>query len=209
MTQGFDNTVWQALDKTAWQQIKADSDIVEQDGFGVKVLRCNNGDYIKVFRIKHRISLARILNPAKRFCDNAERLQALGIDTLQPLALYRLVHAGRWAVRYQPLEGETLRALIKQSALPANIIADLGAYIAQLHDKGIYFRSLHPGNVVLQPNGKLGLIDVLDCRFRWLARPLNAWQRERNMQHFFRYDDGKLIADGVRAAYKKSRRSMR
>jgi len=196
---------WQTLDKPAWQQIKSESDIVEQDGFGVKVLRSNNGDYIKTFRIKHKISLARILNPAKRFCDNAEKLQALGVDTFMPLELYSLAYLGRWAVRYKPLEGDTLRALIKQSALPEKIIAELGAYIAQLHNKGIYFRSLHPGNVVLQPNGKLGLIDVLDCKFRWFNRPLNTWQRERNMQHFFRYDDAKLIEQGVRAAYLLSR----
>lgn len=192
---------WQTLDKPAWQQIKSESDIVEQDGFGVKVLRCNNGDYIKTFRIKHKISLARILNPAKRFCDNVEKLQALGVDTFTPLELYSLAFVGRWAVRYKPLEGDTLRTLIKQSALPDKIIADLGIYIAQLHDKGIYFRSLHPGNVVLQPNGQFGLIDILDCQFRWFGRSLNAWQRERNMQHFFRYDDGKLIEQGVRAAY--------
>lgn len=201
MKQGFDNTVWQTLDKPAWQQMNADKEVVEKDGFGVKVLRCDNGDYIKVFRVKHKISLARILNPAKRFCDNAKKLQLLGIDTLTPLALYSIPHRPRWAVRYKPLEGDTLRTLIKKSALPEKIIADLGVYIAQLHDKGIYFRSLHPGNVVLQPNGKLGLIDILDCRFRWFNRPLNAWQRKRNLQHFFRYDDGKLIEQGVRAAY--------
>ena len=201
MTTGFDDTVWKMLDKPAWQQIKSDSDIVEQDGFGVKVLRCNNGDYIKTFRVKHKISLARILNPAKRFCDNAEKLRLLGVDTFAPLELYGLAYLGRWAVRYKPLEGDTLRALIKKSSLPENLVIELGVFIAQLHDKGIYFRSLHPGNVVLQPNGKLGLIDVLDCQFRWFGRPLNAWQRERNFQHFFRYDDGKLIEDGVRAAY--------
>jgi tRNA A-37 threonylcarbamoyl transferase component Bud32 len=200
MRSGFDNTIWQTLDKLAWQQIKAESDIVEKDGFGVKVLRCNNGDYIKTFRVKHKISLARILNPAKRFCGNAEKLRALGVDTLVPLALYSLPD-NRWAARYQPLDGETLRALIKKSTLSEKNIADLGAYVAKLHDKGIYFRSLHPGNVVLQPNGELGLIDILDCRFRWLNRPLNAWQRERNLQHFFRYEDGKLIEKALRAAY--------
>lgn len=200
------NLVWIPLDKPAWQQIKADSEIIEHDGNGVKVLRCQNGDYIKVFRIKHKISMARLLNPALRFCRNAEHLHESGVDTLTPLAFYHLVHANRWAVRYKPLEGETLRGLIKQNALPEKVIADLGAYIAQLHDKGIYFRSLHPGNVVLQPNGKLGLIDILDCQFRWFNRPLNAWQRKRNLQHFFRYEDGKLIEAGVCAAYLSSRR---
>ncbi len=181
--------------------MKSDCDVVEEDSFGVKVLRCQNGDYIKVFRIKHRISMARILNPAKCFCDNAERLRVLGIDTLEPSALY-CIPRNRWAVRYRPLAGDTLRSLLKNSSLSEKVIASLGAYIAQLHDKGIYFRSLHPGNVVLQPNGKFGLIDVLDCQFRWFGLPLTSWQRERNFQHFFRYEDGKAIEQDVRAAYR-------
>jgi hypothetical protein len=195
--------LWQTLSQQDWRQMKADCDVVEADGFGVKVLRCPNGDYIKVFRVKHKISMAHFINPAKKFGDNADKLRALGIDSLTPLALYRMPHNGRFAVRYRPLPGETIRGLIKNFSLPENVISDLGAYIAQLHDKGIYFRSLHPGNVVLQPNGKLGLIDVLDCQFSWFGRPLNAWQRERNFRHFFRYEDGKLIEKGVREAYVK------
>lgn len=193
-------SAWVLLDQPDWQQIKTESEIIEQDGHGVKVLRCQNGDYIKVFRIKHKISMARFLNPALRFSRNAKRLHELGVDTLTPLTFYHLVHINRWAVRYKPLEGETLRGLIKQNALPEKIIVDLGAYIVKLHSKGIYFRSLHPGNVVLQPDGKLGLIDVLDCSFRWFGRPLNAWQRKRNLRHFFRYDDGKTIEKELLAA---------
>jgi tRNA A-37 threonylcarbamoyl transferase component Bud32 len=174
---------WQTLDQPAWQVLRNSCDVVEQDIFGAKVLRCDNGDYIKVFRIKHRISLSRIANPAKSFCNNAGKLQSLGIDTLLPVALFNIPHRPRWAVRYKPLVGETVRTLLERSltdpsALPGSRIAALGDYIAQLHEKGIYFRSLHPGNVVLQPDGTFGLIDVLDCRFRWFGRPLNRWQRE-------------------------------
>ena len=196
---------WKILDKPTWLQLKEDSEIVEQDGHGVKVLRCKNGDYIKVFRIKHTVSLARIFNPARVFCRNAERLQSLGVDTVKPVAMYRIPHVSRCAVRYRPLEGETVRGLIRGFSLPEEAIAKIGCYIALLHDKGIYFRSLHPGNVVLQPNGKLGLIDILDCRFSWFGWPLNRWQRERNFRHFFRYEDGKLIEDGVRKAYESSK----
>lgn len=194
---------WQTFSRDDWSAIKADCTIIEQDGFGVKVLSCRNGDYIKVFRIKHRISLARLLNPARRFCNNAAKLKALGIATVTPVALYHIPHSPRWAVRYQPLPGETLRTLIKKSALTEQVIAELGAYIAQLHDKGIYFRSLHPGNVVLQPNGQFGLIDVLDCKFSWFGRPLSSWQRERNFRHFFRYEDGRIIEQALRSFYSK------
>jgi hypothetical protein len=100
---------WQTLDRPAWQQMNADKEVIETDGFGVKVLRCDNGDYIKVFRIKHNISVSRIFNPAQTFCNNTEKLRSLGIDTLTPLALYSIPHRPRWAVRYQPLLGDTVR----------------------------------------------------------------------------------------------------
>lgn len=199
---------WQTLDDSGWQQWLADHAMVEEDASGPKVLRCANGDYIKVFRIKHRVSLARLRNPAMRFCRNAEKLRALGIATLVPRDLYRIPHLQRWAVRYAPLAGDTVRSLLQCGAMTDALVRSLGVYIAQLHDKGIYFRSLHPGNVVLQPDGHFGLIDVLDCRFRWYGRPLTAAQRERNFRHFFRYEDGRLIEQVVRAVYEKAQQQQ-
>jgi RIO-like serine/threonine protein kinase len=54
-----------------------------------------------------------------------------------------------------------------------------------LHGAGIYFRSLHLGNIVVTPDNEMGLIDVADMRF--LRAPLNAELARRNLQHFARY----------------------
>lgn len=184
-----------------WQHWLAAHEVVEQDGHGVKVLRCADGQYIKIFRIKHRISMARLRNPAKQFCGNAARLRALDIRTVEPLALYRIPSQQRFAVRYAPLQGHTLRQLLREFSLPESCLARLGGFIAHLHDKGVYFRSLHLGNVVLCPDGELGLIDVLDCRFRWFGRPLSAGQRLRNFRHLFRYEEARSIESAVMVAY--------
>ena len=194
---------WQPLDKPAWLAMKAEGEIIEQDNRGVKVLRCANGDFMKLFRIKRRITTARLWNPAQAFCRKAQQLKQHGIATVTPVGLYRLLHVPRFAARYQPLVGETVRSLIQQNRLTEKHIAELAKFIAQLHQKGILFRSLHPGNVVLTPDGSFGLIDILDCRFSWFGRPLNRWQRARNFQHFFRYEDGKQIELALRAAYAK------
>ena len=194
---------WQPLDKPAWLAMKAEGEIIEQDNRGVKVLRCANGDFMKLFRIKRRITTARLWNPAQAFCRKAQQLKQHGIATVTPVGLYRLLHVPRFAARYQPLVGETVRSLIQQDRLTEKHIAELAKFIAQLHQKGILFRSLHPGNVVLTPDGSFGLIDILDCRFSWFGRPLNRWQRARNFQHFLRYEDGKKIEPALRAAYAK------
>lgn len=192
------------IDAQDWEQWLVAHTLVEKDRHGPKVLRCADGDYIKVFRIKHRISSARVFNPARRFCRNATRIAALGIPTLTPNAVYRIPHIGRWAVCYTPLAGDTVRDLIQRDALPEAVIAQLGAFIAQLHHKGVYFRSLHPGNVVLTPEGGLGLIDVLDCRFSWFGRPLSASRRQRNFGHFFRYEDAKPLREPLMLAYQSA-----
>ena len=61
----------------------------------------------------------------------------------------------------------------------------LGAFIAKLHDRGVYFRSLHLGNIVMTPEGTLGLIDIADMRFS--RGQLTASQRKRNLRHLLRY----------------------
>ena len=64
------------------------------------------------------------------------------------------------------------------------IFTELGSLIATLHRQGIYFRSLHLGNIVLTPENKMGLIDLAD-----LSRgrgALGTIKRLRNFQHLLR-----------------------
>jgi hypothetical protein len=53
-------------------------------------------------------------------------------------------------------------------------------FVIDLHDKGVYFRSLHLGNVVCTPEGRLGLIDFSDLRIHPWA--LGRYLRARNMR---------------------------
>jgi hypothetical protein len=53
-------------------------------------------------------------------------------------------------------------------------------FVIRLHFLGIYFRSLHLGNVVLTPAGELGLIDFSDLTL-WPC-PLPRFMRRRNIR---------------------------
>lgn len=194
---------WQRLTAASWQAMLAELEQVESDIFGPKVLRAASGHYLKVFRIKRLLSSGRLVNPAKRFCDNAQALTERGIATITPLALYDIPAQRRYAVYYQPLPGSTVRELLARGALSPLLIEQLAAFIYGLHQQGVYFRSLHPGNVVVTPGGKFGLIDVLDLRFRWFGRPLSRGQVARNFRHFLRYEDGRQIEQALMAAYRE------
>ena len=69
----------------------------------------------------------------------------------------------------------------------------LAAFMRRLHGAGIYFRSLHLGNVVLTPAGEYGLIDFLDMKT--YSKPLSAWQVSRNFRHLERYLKRSGLAD--------------
>ncbi|MDR2786960.1 MAG: hypothetical protein LBD06_01125 [Candidatus Accumulibacter sp.] len=99
------------------------------------------------------------------------------------VAALRIPSVQRDAVRYWPLEGVTLRALL-QRGLDAEserrtkrLFTD---FVIHLHSLGIYFRSLHLGNVVLTPAGELGLIDFSDLRV--YRPPLSIFMRRRNIR---------------------------
>lgn len=161
-------------------------EVLERDSHGPKVVRLTDGSFLKIFRSRRPL-LARWRPEAQRFVCNAERLQALGIATPQMIECAWLERdQGVNACLYAPLEGTPLDCLFKQqrerfdALLPA-----FAAYIRQLHERGIYFRSLHLGNVLLLPEGGFGLIDFLDLRFK--RGPLRRALVRRNFAHLQNY----------------------
>jgi hypothetical protein len=66
-------------------------------------------------------------------------------------------------------------------------VSALARYLAQLHDKGVYFRSIHFGNIIVDEAGAFALIDVADTRFK--GRSLGNGERARNFRHLLRYPE--------------------
>ena len=160
--------------------------VLEADGFGPKVMRLENGQFLKFFRRKRWLSSALLRPYSRRFADNAERLQALGIATLSVHSVYELPDTSLTAVVYAPLPGTSLTQLATQSDFSwPRVLPELIEFVRELHKKGIYFRSLHLGNIVLTPEGSLGLIDIADMRF--LGKQLPPHMVRRNLTHFNRY----------------------
>lgn len=163
--------------------LRKGAEVLEQDAFGDKVLRLADGSMLKLFRRKRLISSAALYPYAQRFVDNAAALARLGIAAPTVTDLFRVPECKRDVVRYVPVPGETLRQLHREGQLTPEQISDLkcqlAEFVVKLHDLGIYFRSLHLGNVVRMPDGDLALIDVADMKIH--RRPLNGWLRKRNL----------------------------
>jgi len=177
----------QLLDSSQLEQMCQGGTVLEQDERGIKVIRLQNGDMLKVFRIRNRFSVARIYSYARRFCRNAARLQKVSIPTVHIKQLYDLEAPAETAVLYAPLDGVTLRELLKGRSLTMDEANMLGTFIAELHRHGVHFRSLHLGNIVLDTQGRLGLIDIADMSiYPW---PLWCGTRVRSFTHLHRYPE--------------------
>lgn len=170
--------------------LSAAAKILESDGLGPKVLRLVDGSFLKLFRKRRLLSTETLKPYAVRFAENAAHLKRLGFISPEIIAVYRLAGpTNRTAVHYQPLPGQTLRqALAKSSAQQRQqLIGQFGELLAQMHQRGVYFRSVHLGNVLVLPDQRLGLIDLADMR---ISRcPLNLNKRQRNLRHMQRYTE--------------------
>lgn len=174
----------QTLDHAHYLHMREGAEVLEADAKGDKVLRLADGSMLKLFRRKRLLTSALWAPYARRFADNCTALRERKIDCPQVRQLYRIPSIARDAVHYDPLPGDTLRQLL--GANPGDDLrAQLGEFIARLHEAGIYFRSAHLGNVVLTPEKTLGLIDIADLRT--YRRPLRKSLRLRNFKHMLRY----------------------
>ncbi|MFK0086206.1 toluene tolerance protein [Pseudomonas sp. NPDC090755] len=160
--------------------------ILEADSYGAKVYLLKDGNILKLFRRKRLISSALLRPYSQRFIDNVAQLEKKGIPTLKVLKHYKLEAPGMTAVLYRPLPGETLSQLSRKEGFSwQERLPQLVALVRRLHGAGIYFRSLHLGNIVVTPEQEMGLIDVADMRF--MRAPLSRRMVRRNVQHFARY----------------------
>ncbi|NER59888.1 toluene tolerance protein [Pseudomonas sp. MAFF212428] len=175
----------QALEHARYLALREGAQVLEADGTGDKVLRLNDGSMLKLFRRKRLITSAAWYPYARRFADNCTTLAERAVPCPTVRQVYRIAEIARDAVHYDPLPGHTLRELLGQPQGNDPLRAQLGRFMAHLHEKGIYFRSAHLGNVVLTPEGELGLIDIADLRT--YRRPLPKRLRLRNFKHMLRY----------------------
>lgn len=186
----------QALDHARYLDLVQGAEVLEADGTGDKVLRLLDGSMLKLFRRKRLISSAAWYPYATRFADNCQTLAKRAVPCPQVRGVFRIAAIERDAVHYTPLPGKTLRQLLDDVSRDDELRRQLGRFIADLHHKGIYFRSAHLGNVVLTPEGALGLIDIADMKT--YRQPLRKALRLRNFKHMLRYTQDRqwLLGEG-------------
>lgn len=201
----------QPITTEAYQVLTKDAKVLEQDATAPKVLMLADGKFLKLFRRKRWFSSELVYPYVMRFADNALILQKLAIATPDILHLYRFSLAGLdfTAVHYTPLAGKTLRQVMLEvdQQQQQHFIKLFGQLLATLHQQGVYFRSIHLGNVLVLPDNTLGLIDFADMRKQ--AAALAQSKRTRNLKHMQRYkEDAKWLFNDYFTEFYKGYESL-
>ncbi|WP_312515308.1 phosphotransferase [Stutzerimonas nitrititolerans] len=161
--------------------------VLEKDTRGPKVVVLENGLFLKIFHTRRHPVLARLWPSASRFQRNTMRLRQIGIAAPDVRDVFWLdASRGLSGCLYTPLPGESIESLHSRSPNEAReLLPALAAFVRKLHNQGVYFRSLHLGNILYLGHSNFGLIDVLDMQFK--NRPLSRWLVRRNLAHLTKH----------------------
>ncbi|MDV3180598.1 MAG: hypothetical protein Q8829_02880, partial [Candidatus Phytoplasma australasiaticum] len=140
----------ESIDISSLETILKNSTLLEADASGPKVLLTQEKTIIKLFRRKRLLSSALWKPYSLRFINNAEKLKKLGIPSIIPIRHIKIIKHSLTAVEYFPLAGKTLQEIYLEDPLKLKRKnSAIKRFINTLHEKGIYFRSLHLGNIII------------------------------------------------------------
>ena len=180
----------QVLSAAEYERLTDGAEILARDDYGIKVLRQSNGTIFKLFRLKRKLSSAVLWPYALRFERASKQLAALKIPTVEVSGVYKIPSIKRHVVIYRELPGAMLRSVLAANDNSNKYIARLAAFISTLHERGVYFRGIHLGNIVVLENDNMGLIDVSEARVK--SRKLGACLRARNFRPLVSYEEDRV-----------------
>ena len=146
----------------------------------------------KVWQKRIRPSSDWIYPYYRRFCRNARKLLSRGVSAPHVKHAFRVSGRKIHIVTYEELPGISLKKVLTNHRDMLDI-AGLARFFAHLHSNGIYFRSLHLGNVLRLDSGGFGLIDVADVHF--LIFPLSMNLRTRNLSRLLYYKKHRILLE--------------
>lgn len=194
--------IYYAVQKRLFPQIDQDTfnalidngKVLEFDQRGVKVVETEDQLIVKIFRLKQTYSSALIYPYAWRFKNNARLLRKKGIETVNVKKMEYCFSEQRHLVTYDKIIGQTIRELLTNNEKDTDLIKRLIEFVACLHANGVYFRSLHFGNIIVTNNGEMALIDISDLNVYPWSLTVNL--RIRNWRHLLKYSYEKSIVTG-------------
>lgn len=159
--------------------------VEKADDLGHRKTFHKKNEIIKIFNVRGYISSGFFNTYASRIIKNSIKLKEHEISSIEITNELAFQYNKRLSgVSYKYIPGKTYRDL--GNKITKEMITDLAKYISIIHKKGIYFRAMHLGNILLH-NKKLFLIDIAKIHFYpW---PLFIFTRARAFRRMIKYQD--------------------
>ncbi|MFY0650262.1 MAG: hypothetical protein JXQ86_06435 [Methylophilaceae bacterium] len=159
--------------------------IEKADDLGHRKTFHKKNEIIKIFNVRGIISSGFFNTYASRIIKNSLKLKIYDIPSIEITNELIFQYNKRLSgVSYKFIPGTTYRDLSHKITM--DMITDLANFISNIHKKGIYFRAMHLGNILLH-NKKLFLIDIAKIQFYpW---PLFVFTRARAFRRMIKYQD--------------------
>jgi len=160
-----------------------------------RVLACDNDgnpkvylrpdhQIIKCFPVKNRLK-RMIGSHLKRFVKITKKLESAKINTVKPEKTYYCKSLRLECLSYPHITGKTLRDCANAGEF--NLLTAYAQFLGQLHQKNIYFRGGHLGNIIVTGKG-FALIDVTNTKFKVSVR-----RRIKNLKYILNYGNDKTV----------------
>lgn len=192
------------LPENDYKTLISGAKLLEKDGRGPKVYATSDERIVKLFRVKRRISSNLFQAYARRFAANASALSRAGVGTLTVDFFGKVPHINRQIVIYPMVPGVSLREELRGADPEATgeFMRRFGSFLAELHGKGVLFRSIHFGNVLVDGDS-MSLIDILDLKI--FSKPLAEKRRIKNIRFLVKYPEDRAVVyahlDALRDGY--------
>ena len=169
----------ETISKAEFDALANSSKVLVGTDYRVGILLTPENDIVKCFYHRKLISRSRLYSKAERFAANAALLAQRGINAPQIKRVFNCPDLPMEAVTYGLMDGVDLIEELAQGDYTS--LAALPEYLVHLHNKGIFFRAIHLGNVLKLASGEFGLIDFSDLKCH--SGSLGAYTRARNLAH--------------------------
>ena len=144
--------------------------VLRDDGKGNQVLLTGDDRIIRLTRAR------RLLDSTfKRFAANANELKTLGIRSPDIDGVFRCRSEHATLVMYKRLEQDTIRNLLNSDSPPGDMVTRLSAFLAELHDKGVFSSALDLGGIVYAGDMPYALVELKDLQI--ITSPLTIRRR--------------------------------
>ena len=190
------------ISQAAFDDIVASARVLSGDPGGPCILVLPDNRFLKIFRPARWLSSSRFVPYARRFERAAHSLATRGIRTVTVESSFKIHGTGRTGIIYRPVPGIDMRQALLGPARRESLLSRLAEYFADLHAKGVFFHSMHLGNIIVDPKGQFGLVDI--TRVGFVRRRLDRGRRARSFKPIFNHpeDQAHLASFGYERFFK-------